>query len=214
MMKNITKIKILEERIFYNKKGLLYVLFVVVVALWLAVFIVQLVIIGLQQVQFQKLAGVVKGQELYGVININNISAGWADLYIGYCVFSVSYLSYLKEELDILFDLEERNDESAVNKIILEGENQGDLTLVAYLTYGDLNKFENEYKPENFGYILNIIWQPIYGKDDEHHTIMQFPFDKFKKEYNELMESIKEDYIWHFRCAQNEEEYKEILANY
>ena len=67
-------------------------------------------------------------QEWYGVINIDNISAGWADLRLGYCTFSVSYLSYLKTELDMLFDLEERDDESAVNKIILEGEGQGDLT--------------------------------------------------------------------------------------
>ena len=79
------------------------------------------------------------------MINIDNISAGWADLHLGYCTFSVSYLSYLKMELDMLFDLEERDDESAVNKIILEGEGQGDLTLVAYLTYGDLNRFEEEY---------------------------------------------------------------------
>ena len=80
------------------------------------------------------------------MINIDNISAGWADLHLGYCTFSVSYLSYLKTELDMLFDLEERDDESAVNKIILEGEGQGDLTLVAYLTYGDLNRFEEEYQ--------------------------------------------------------------------
>ena len=153
-------------------------------------------------------------QEWYGVINIDNISAGWADLRLGYCTFSVSYLSYLKTELDMLFDLEERDDESAVNKIILEGEGQGDLTLVAYLTYGDLNRFEEEYAPENFGFILNIVWQRIYSKDDEHHTIMQFPFDKFKKEYAELMERIKDDYIRNFMCVQNEEEYQEMLADY
>lgn len=148
------------------------------------------------------------------MINIDNISAGWADLHLGYCTFSVSYLSYLKMELDTLFDLEERDDESAVNKIILEGEGQGDLTLVAYLTYGDLNRFEEEHAPENFGFILNIVWQRIYSKDDEYHTIMQFPFDKFKKEYAELMERIKDDYIRNFMCVQNEEEYQEMLADY
>ena len=39
-------------------------------------------------------------------------------------------------------------------------------------------------------------------------------FDKFKKEYAELMERIKDDYIRNFICVQNEEEYQEMLANY
>ena len=54
----------------------------------------------------------------------------------------------------------------------------------------------------------------MLNADDEHHTIMQFPFDKFKKEYAELMERIKDDYIRNFMCVQNEEEYQEMLADY
>lgn len=57
-----------------------------------------------------------------------------------------------------------------------------------------------------------------YQKPTENEVKVEenipLPFDKFKKEYAELMERIKDDYIRNFICVQNEEEYQEMLANY
>ena len=57
-----------------------------------------------------------------------------------------------------------------------------------------------------------------YQKPTENEVKVEenipLPFDKFKKEYAELMEKIKDDYIRNFICVQNEEEYQEMLADY
>lgn len=145
------------------------------------------------------------------MINITDIQYGWAVLNIGYCSFEVSYLTNLVGEIDWLLDLDEQRDEVECRKSYFEGEGQGDLTLVSYLTYGDVDDWCD--KPD---YIINIVWQRLYCNplEEESHTILKFPYKKFKEAWLKLKEDIKEEYIKNFVCPQDEEEYKEALAEY
>lgn len=141
------------------------------------------------------------------MINLTDISSGWATLRLGYCSFDISYLSDIKYEMDYLLDILDSEDND-VKKIILEGEGQGDLSLIAHLTFEDLNNYSktSEKKDENYGYVLNIIWQRILGDYNNSITLLKFPFDEFKDEYERLMLSIKDDYIKNFLCLSDEEE--------
>lgn len=143
------------------------------------------------------------------MISITDIKYGWAILNIGYCNFCVSYLTNLVGEIDWLLDLDIYSDEIDCRKSYFEGEGQGDLTLIAYLTYGDIG--EKEY-----GYILNILWQRLYCDEQEENsfTLLKFPYQKFKEEWLKVKEEIKENYIKNFVCPQDEEEYQEALAEY
>lgn len=143
------------------------------------------------------------------MISITDIKFGWAMLNIGYCSFCVSYLTNLVGEIDWLLDLDEQRDEVECRKSYFEGESQGDLTLISYLTFGDIG----EEKPD---YILNIVWQRIYCgiPEGESHTVLKFPYKKFKKEWLEFKEFIKEEYIKNFVCPQDKEEYEEAVAEY
>lgn len=145
------------------------------------------------------------------MINITDIEHGWATLHIGYCSFDVSYLTNLVGEIDWLLGLDKSNDEADCKKSYFEGEGQGDLTLISYLTYDNVSDEEKKYD-----YILNIVWQRLYCSKlgDNGFTILKFPFKEFKEEWLELKENIKENYIKNFVCPQDEEEYQEALAEY
>lgn len=151
-----------------------------------------------------------------GIININDIDAGWAALHIGNCEFYVSYLSDLKAELDdLLIELEKDPDSS--RRIILEGEGHGDLSLVAYLTFDDVNYYLSTANQRNesnrYDYVLNIIWQDIYSSNDSI-SIIKYPYDEFMEEYRRLTSEIKEEYITHFLCPQSKEEYLQAKKSY
>ena len=145
------------------------------------------------------------------MISVIDIRYGWAVLNIGYCSFDVSYLTNLVGEIDWLLNLDEQNDEIECKKSYFEGEGQGDLTLVSYLTYGNVDDQCNKSD-----YIINIVWQRLYcgSPEEESSTILKFPYKKFKEEWLKLKEDIKEDYIKNFVCPQTKEEYEEALAEY
>lgn len=148
-----------------------------------------------------------------GMINIDNINYGWADLHLGHCVFSVSYLSCLKQELDYIFNLNTEASTSGANQTILEGESEGDLCLVTYLTFGNLGMFDIK-KDGEYGNILNIVWQRVNSNEDSNITFLRFPYEDFMEEYRQLTEDIKENYIRNFVCVQDEEEYEEYSSIY
>lgn len=142
------------------------------------------------------------------MISITDIKYGWAILNIGYCSFEVSYLTNLVGEIDWLLDLDMARDETECRKSYFEGEGQGDLTLISYLTFGDVGEKEPDY-------ILNLVWQRVYCEAEENSfTVMKFPFRKFKEEWLSLKEEMKEIYIRNFVCPQDDEEYQEALAEY
>ena len=145
------------------------------------------------------------------MISITDIRYGWAVLNIGYCSFDVSYLTNLVGEIDWLLNLDEQNDEIECKKSYFEGEGQGDLTLVSYLTYGNIDDC-----CDKSDYIINIVWQRLYcgSPEEESYTILKFPYKKFKEEWLKLKDNIKEDYIKNFVCPQTKEEYEEALAEY
>ena len=90
-------------------------------------------------------------------------------------MFSVSYLSDLKGDLDYLFDLDDD-----VKRIILNGEGHGDLSLTAYLTSGNVNQFLSTAKQRNiedaFDNIINIVWQPLYCGYEDFPIILSILF--------------------------------------
>ena len=135
------------------------------------------------------------------MINIDNICCGWARLTIGENKFMVSYLSYLKDDIDELLDFENINEDYNSHRITLEGESNGDLALVSYLTYG------------TNGYNINIVWHRLYSKENEP-VIMTFPYLEFLEEWKRIKEDIRERYIKEFICVQTLEEYEEEDKNY
>lgn len=151
------------------------------------------------------------------MINIYDISSGWASLQIGYCVFVVSYLSDVKAELDTLLlnlDIEE---EHGVRKIILDGEDIGELVLISHLTFEDTNVYlstDKQHDYPNYDWVLNIIWQRTYCADANSFTIMKFPYKEFIKEYKALTKKIKIDYLKKFICPCDVEEYLNAAAAY
>lgn len=152
------------------------------------------------------------------MIDVYNISFGWAVLQIGYCVFNASYLTDIKSELDYLFFDLKGTDECGVHKVILEGEGQGDLALISHLTFEDVNQYlpisKQRDTSSNYDYVLNIIWQRLYSSDANSFTIMKFPYKEFLEEYKELINDIKDDYISGFICPNNDEEYREAINIY
>lgn len=154
------------------------------------------------------------------MIDINNVFAGWANLRIGYCTFYVSYLSDLKAELDDLFFGLDNKTENMVHRIVLSGENNGDLSLVAYLTYEELNPYLTMEEQKDRGDIdycdsvLNIVWQNIYSQRTSSIAILKFPYKKFLEEYKKLTKEIKEKYIEEFLCSISKTEYQRALLEY
>lgn len=141
------------------------------------------------------------------MIDIKNIRAGWANLYIGNYVFCASYLSDVVHELNRLFSInifESR-------KVVLEGEDKGDLTLVSYITFGNVNNLlpMSKQRDDDYGYILNIICQ-----DNHNISIIKYPYTEFMEEYKQMKAIIKPNYIKNFLCPQDEEEYKYFEEHY
>lgn len=146
------------------------------------------------------------------MISISDIKAGWAVLNIGYCCFEVSYLSNLIEELDYLFDLP---DDMSVKKVELEGESQGELSLVAHLTFGNVN----DYLPsiahrvdDEYDRIINIIFQRTFCSMEDSITIMKFPYKEFLEEYLSFRnnDEFLEDYIKNFMIPIDKAEHNKL----
>ena len=129
----------------------------------------------------------VEAQSLYAIenetyvefdemINLGEPSYGWENLRIGNKTFSVSYLSDLWSELDVLFLFppERDLDYLCVNRIILEGETEGDLFLTAYRTVNSQ---------------LVIIWEEPYTNSGES-VVMYFDYNKFMEQYMKEKERI------------------------
>jgi hypothetical protein len=148
------------------------------------------------------------------MIDISNISVGWATVHIGHCSFNASYLTDIKSDFDYLFNLD--NSDYSVRKIVLEGEGHGDLNLIAYLTFENLNEYLtiDETKNENYGDVINIIWQPIFSVNSNSISLLKFPYDKFKAQYQAMTNAIKDNYIKNFICPIDDDEYKEAVENY
>ena len=110
------------------------------------------------------------------MINLGEPSYGWENLRIGNKTFSVSYLSDLWSELDVLFLFppERDLDYLCVNRIILEGETEGDLFLTAYRTVNSQ---------------LVIIWEEPYTNSGES-VVMYFDYNKFMEQYMKEKERI------------------------
>lgn len=154
------------------------------------------------------------------MIDVYNMSAGWANLRIGYCTFCVSYLSDLKAELDDLFLDFDNETENMVHRIVLSGEHNGDLSLVAYLTYEELNPYLTMVEQKDrgdidyCGSILNIVWQNIYSQRAGSVAILKFPYKKFLEEYKKLTKEIKKKYVKEFLCPISKTEYQKALLEY
>lgn len=141
------------------------------------------------------------------MIEISDIRAGWANLHIGNYMFCVSYLSDIVYELNRLFNINIFESK----KVTLEGETNGDLTLVSYITFGNVNDLlpMSKQHDNDYGYILNIICQ------DSHSTnIVKYPYTEFMEEYKQMKAIIKPNYIKNFLCPQDEEEYKYFEEHY
>lgn len=151
------------------------------------------------------------------MIDIYNIKAGWAVLQIGNCVFSVSYLCDLKLELDKLFGFHQDIVDTQVNKTILDGESQGNLSLITHLTFEDVNQYlptsRLRQESDKYDYVLNIVWQNIFS-DNKCFALIKYPYKEFMCEYKELIKRIKDEYIVNFICPHDDEEYKSALDNY
>ena len=129
------------------------------------------------------------------MINITDIQYGWATLHLGYCSFDGSYLTDIRADLDELFNLKK---DYEVNKIIIEGEGQGDLSLVAHLTFEDVNKYlkERDKRDEEnkYDYVINILWQRLYNPEENTFCLLKFPYKEFLEEWKVLKKNIKEVY--------------------
>lgn len=108
------------------------------------------------------------------LITLSKPIYGWIDLSIGENEFIVSYLSDILAELDYLFNLK---DDMHTNRILLEGEGQGDIYLTAYT--------------RNSGSEIVIIWQHAYT--EEKPIAMQFPYWEFMEAYSEQKSKITEE---------------------
>lgn len=146
------------------------------------------------------------------MIHIDNINAGWASLNIGNFSFYVSYLSELITELDRLFYLLEDDE---VNRVILEGESEGDLSLVAYLTFEEVNHYlsisSQRSKDDSHGYIINIVWQNLFSTNMNEFAILRFPYKEFLNDYLKMRndEEFKQLYLEEFLMPVDEQERQE-----
>lgn len=143
------------------------------------------------------------------MINIDNINAGWADLNIGNFSFRVSYLSELIEDLDKLLYLPH---EDGVNRVILEGESFGKLSLVAYLTFDEVNHYLSVSNQRNDGdeydYVINIIWQNLFSSSMNEFALLKFPYKEFLNNYLEMRDDVefKQLYLEKFLVPIDEDE--------
>lgn len=132
------------------------------------------------------------------MINITDIQYGWATLHLGYCSFDGSYLTDIRADLDELFNFKDNLNDCEVHKIIIEGEGQGDLSLVAHLTFDDVNKYLRERdkrgEENTYDYVINILWQRLYSPEEESFCLLKFPYKEFLEEWEALKENIKETY--------------------
>lgn len=146
------------------------------------------------------------------MIHIDNINAGWASLNIGNFSFYVSYLSELIEDLDELLYLPH---EDSVNRVILEGESFGKLSLVAYLTFDEVNHYLSVSDQRNDGdeydYVINIIWQNLFSTSMNEFAILRFPYKEFLNDYLKMRndEEFKQLYLEEFLMPVDEQERQE-----
>lgn len=129
------------------------------------------------------------------MINITDIKYGWATLHIGFCSFDCSYLTDIRASLDKLLVFKNAD---SVNKIIVEGEGQGDLSLVAHLTFEDINDYlktsEQLSDDDRYDYVINIFWQRLYSRESNSVCLLKFPYKKFVDEWLRVKKEIKESY--------------------
>ena len=113
------------------------------------------------------------------------------------------------------FDLQDAN--LTANKVILEGESYGDLSLIAHLTFEDVNQYlpHSKLRKEDskYDYVLNIVWQHIFSSH-QCFSLIKYPYKEFICEYQDLMKKIKDEYIKNFACVCDDDDYKMAIDNY
>lgn len=129
------------------------------------------------------------------MIEIRNIKYGWLDLYIDQYCFTASYLTDVVDDLNYLFNV--KTGESKL--ITVNGEDKGDLNLISFISWG-------KYK-DTYDWLINIVWNPELEDDLE---VIQYPFNDFIKEWNQVKEDIEEDYKLNFLPHYDDEEDYEI----
>ena len=143
------------------------------------------------------------------MIDIYNILYGWLTLKIGDCEFTASYINDVKKDLDYLFNF---RDKESIKKRVLDGESTGDLLLVTYLTYENINT-DSSTDEETYGYLINIVWHELYNSGKEI-KVLSFPYYAFRKEYLNLCKEIKDRYIKFFLMPTDKNEEKEMYNEY
>lgn len=109
------------------------------------------------------------------MINVTNINAGWLNLHIADKVFSVSYLTDVKDELDKIYML----DDNSLQLLYFDGE-EDDLYLTIRKEFDD----------------IIIIWEEI--SDKEYLYKFKFNYETFKQKLSEVWERVEQDYYKHF----------------
>lgn len=126
--------------------------------------------------------------------------AGWMTLKIGRDKFQVSYLTDLWAELDLLLTLP---DEYAVSRVLLEGEDGGDLFLTAYRC--------------GLGDGLVIIWEKAYtiGEPKVHIFDYKAFMDDFARAKKDIgMENYKEHFLCNRRPSKKEGIFSKIKRRF
>lgn len=139
------------------------------------------------------------------MINVCDIEHGWATISIGCCQFSVSYLSDFVYEIDDLLNL---SDENSVKKIVLDGESQGNLSLVSHLTFENVNEYLNVHqqrKDDIYDYVINIVWQCNCSTHGSNCCILKFPYKEFIAEWKKIISDDKFKEIYDTNFLMNEE---------
>ncbi len=122
-------------------------------------------------------------------ISLSHIKAGWAVLGIGDSMYTISYLSDLKAELDYVLDLNNENNNKAV---LLDMESVGTLCIQTLLDYD----------------IIYITLFEMYG-DRLRPVTYRYVYKEFLTYYIKVMEDNKNLYIDDFICPDDyDEEYK------
>lgn len=111
------------------------------------------------------------------MINVTNINAGWLNLHIADKVFSVSYLTDVKDELDKIYML----DDKPLQLLYFDGEGS-DLYLITR------KEFNN----------IIVIWEECTKYGEFIVKRFEFDYETFKKELSEVWKRVEQDYYKHF----------------
>lgn len=131
-------------------------------------------------------------------ISLSQIRAGWAILGIGDSIYTISYLSDLKAELDYVLDLNKETNNKAV---LLDMESAGTLCIQTLLDYD----------------IIYITLFEMYGNRLRPVTY-RYVYKEFLAFYIKVMEENKAIYIDDFICSDdcddeydwNSEDYEDL----